>query len=875
MDLKAKLMVSRIALTLALFAPAAFAADTAISSPSDFLGYPLGSRFTPYHRILDYFDTLQKASPLVSVERFGSTWEGQPLVYALITSSKNRAAMEDVRTRIESISRPDKTSREMARTIAETTPAVVWLGFGIHGDETSSSEAAMKVAYTLVTDKSAETILDHCVVLIDPLQNPDGRESYIQSVTHILGLHPDNNPDSMEHESPWKQGRLNHYGIDMNRDWSWLTQKETVARVALYQRWNPQVFVDFHEMSNLQVDYFFPPDAEPINSNVDPDTMKWFEVFGRANANAFSARNWSFFVGEKFDLFYPAYGDSWPTLHGAIGMTYEVAGGRRSGLTYKREDNTDLTFTDRVNRHYTSAMTTLATAAEHKSELILHTYDTLRRAYDAPVTTFLFEKGSPNLVPALKMLQGQGVVISQLASSATLRVNSLDGKAVATSRTFPAGTPAVSTRQPLAALARGLLERTPVLSKDFVTAQRQKIESDEPDDFYDIPAWSVPISSNLNAFSTDGARVELESWSLPKAPAYVPGKVGYLIDAFEPELYHALGRLMHAGINYSVSLGEIATPARTLPRGSVVIRRSNNPVNLDEALRTVAADTGIVPVGIDAVWTSGMALGSSRVQYIREPRIALIGGPGIDPNSFGGIWFALDVETEVPHSILSLDKLASVDLSKYRVLILPDGDGYGDSISKATTEKLTTWLHGGGTIVAIKGAGEFLRDKDTHLSKVKAWTPPKTESQKAEKSDKASADKTEPDGEETETRYNDYRIPGAAFRTVMNEHSFLTLGFPRAPSVILEGKTSLKLLPKQVDNIVTIDQKDPLISGFAWPESLERVRGAGYLLVETVGKGSIITFADEPYFRGFWRGTMPLLMNSVLYSPSFPNDHND
>ncbi|HVT03702.1 MAG TPA: M14 family metallopeptidase [Thermoanaerobaculia bacterium] len=860
-----------MALLLALIAPVA-AAQSRIAPPSEFLGYSLGTRFTPYHRILDYFESLQKSSPLVSVERFGSTYEGRPLVYVLITSAKNRSALDDIRGKIAAISRPDRTPREEARNIAESTPAVVWLGFGIHGDEASSSEAAMQVAYTLVSDKSAESILDRCVVLIDPLQNPDGRELYIEAVAHTMGMHPNSNPEAMEHESPWKRGRLNHYGIDMNRDWSWLTQKETVHRVALYQQWNPQVFVDFHEMNNFEVDYFFPPDAEPINSNVDPDTMKWFEVFGRANAAAFSTRNWSFFVGEKYDLFYPGYGDSWPTLHGAIGMTYEVAGGRHSALAYKREDNTELTLTDRVNRHYTSAMTTLLTAADHKSELILHTYDTLRRAWDAPLTTFIFEKDSPNLLPALKMLQRQGIIVSELASAATVRATSLDGRSATASHTFPAGTPAISTRQPLGALARGLIERTPALSKEFVAAQRQKIDSDEPDDFYDVTAWSVPVSSNLSAFAAEGTNVDLRAWAPPPATPYAAGKIGYLIDGSDPQIYHAEGRLMRAGINFSVSGAEISSENRNLARGTVVIRRSNNPSTLDEVLRGVVTETGVTPIGIDSVWSKGMALGSSRVHYIRDPRIAVIGGEGVDPNSFGGIWFALDVETEVPHSLLSLDKLASADLSKYRVLVFPDGDGYADAISKKTSERLETWLQGGGTIIAIKGAGEFLRGKDVHLSKVKTWTAPRTDAAKADKSAKdEKSDKSDSENEE-ETRYNDFRIPGAAFRTVMNTHSFLTFGVPRSPSVILEGKLTLKVLLRQVDNVMTVEDKDPLISGFAWPESLKRARGAGYLLVETVGKGSIITFADEPYFRGFWRGTMPLLMNAVLYSPSFSND---
>ena len=50
------------------------------------------------------------------------------------------------------------------------------------------------------------------------------------------------------------------------------------------------------------------------------------------------------------------------------------------------------------------------------------------------------------------------------------------------------------------------------------------------------------------------------------------------------------------------------------------------------------------------------------------------------------------------------------------------------------------------------------------------------------------------------------------------------------------------------------------------------MKGAAYLVSEPYGRGQVITFADEPHFRLFWRGTLPLFMNAILYSPSFPRD---
>src|SRR5438034_145804 len=220
-------------------------------------------------------------------------------------------------------------------------------------------------------------ILDNVVVIIDPLQNPDGRERYIQWYTRTRGAAADPNPEAFEHTEPWPGGRYNHYLIDMNRDWAWSSQQETRARIAEYRKWYPQVFVDFHEIG-AQSTYFFPPDAKPINANLPKDVEKWLEVFGRANAAAFTRHGWPFFVAERFDLFYPGYGDSWPALHGAIGMTYEAAGGPRGGTTVLREDGTTLTLADRIQRHYTTAMTTLRTTSAHAQELLQYTYNAMR-----------------------------------------------------------------------------------------------------------------------------------------------------------------------------------------------------------------------------------------------------------------------------------------------------------------------------------------------------------------------------------------------------------------------------------------------------------------------------------------------------------------
>jgi len=212
---------------LALFSLAA-TAQTTIPAPEEFLGYGMGERFTPHHRILEYFRELGRKSSLVTVRTIGETYEHRPLVLATITSAKNQAALDTIRRNAATLARGEGDVDAIVRDM----PAIVWLAFGVHGNESSSAEAAMFVASTLLRDPEAARLLDDVVVVIDPLENPDGRERYVTWFQRTTGVKPNANPEGFEHIEPWPGGRYNHYLIDMNRDWTWMSQKETQARVA-------------------------------------------------------------------------------------------------------------------------------------------------------------------------------------------------------------------------------------------------------------------------------------------------------------------------------------------------------------------------------------------------------------------------------------------------------------------------------------------------------------------------------------------------------------------------------------------------------------------------------------------------------------------
>ena len=836
---------------LSLLCTAALVAQPAIPSPEEFLGYRIGERFTPHHRILAYFEELTRRSNLITMRQIGTTYEERPLVLATLTSAKNHAALEQIRANVGTLARGEGDAAALTRA----TPAVVWLAFGIHGNESSSAEAAMMVAHALLTENVR--LLDDTVVIIDPLENPDGRERYIQWFHRTRGVRASSNPDAYEHQEPWPGGRYNHYLIDMNRDWAWQSQRETQARVAAVQQWNPQVLVDFHEMSWTS-SYFFPPDAKPINANLPKQVEDWLDTFGRANADEFTKRGWPFFAGERFDLFYPGYGDSWPSLRGAIGMTYEVAGGGRGGSTIERDDASVLTLRDRAERHFTTGIATVRTAAQHHAELLRYTYDMARAQIEGGKNTFLLVPDAPNFEALVALLQRQGIRVDMLTAPATVRATRID-RDVTEARSFPAGTAVVSTKQPLGALANTLLERTPVLNKSFVEEQRAKAEADEPDDFYDLTTWSLPLAMNVEGWVTTAPVSGTRELTKAAPPAFKSAAYGYLVDAHEPSLYRFVGQLLEENIRFSVIDSDVDTGDVTHPRGTLVILKGNNAKDVDNRLKLIAATTGVRVMPVESGWLGGSGFGSEKVRYIKQPKIGLVGGPGSDPTSFGMLWHTLDVDTPIPHSVLSTESLRNLDLHEYEVLIFPDGS-YADRLGKRGVDKIKQWVSEGGTIVAVKGASAFLREKDVEISKLKPWEAPKPKGD----------DKDAPAAPDVNARYNDFRIPGSAFRTTMNDRSFLTFGVPRAPAVLLEGSTAFLPVSHKVDNIITLDAKEPLISGVAWPESIERVKGSVYVVSEPYGRGQVITFADDPHYRLFWRGTLPVFLNAVLYSPTFP-----
>ena len=309
--------------------------------PHEFLGYALGDRFTPHHRVVSYFEHVATETPNVRLQYYGETYEHRPLLVAYVASPENFAKLEDIRQ--ANLNRTGLTDSAVSGSFDDV--AIVWLSYNVHGNEAVSTEAVMGVLYELTNSDNARTRewLKNTVVILDPCINPDGRDRYATWYHQHANRPPNASPDSWEHNEPWPGGRPNHYLFDLNRDWAWATQQETRARLRLYNQWMPHIHADYHEQG-VNSPYYFAPAAEPFHNLITDWQRELQNTIGANNARYFNEAGWLYFTRERFDLLYPSYGDTYPTYNGAIGMTYEQGGSGRAGLavTYRRGRHADL-----------------------------------------------------------------------------------------------------------------------------------------------------------------------------------------------------------------------------------------------------------------------------------------------------------------------------------------------------------------------------------------------------------------------------------------------------------------------------------------------------------------------------------------------------
>ncbi|HET8735434.1 MAG TPA: M14 family metallopeptidase [Pricia sp.] len=798
-----------------------------LKSPSEFLGYELGTQFTRHHQVVDYYRYLaEAASDRVQLEEYGQTYERRPLLLAYISSSENMADLENIR----------KAHIATTEGKGNPTKAIVWLSYNVHGNESVSTEASMLTVYDLLTRK--REYLKNTVVLIDPCVNPDGRERYVNWYQQYKNTPNNLDPNSKEHHEPWLNGRTNHYMFDLNRDWAWLTQVESQHRIKIFNQWLPHVHVDFHEQG-VDAPYYFAPAAEPLHE-VITDFQREFQVtVGKNHAKYFDANGWFYFTKEIFDLLYPSYGDTYPTYNGSIGMTYEQGGSGRAGLAIETGTGDTLTLKDRIAHHYTTGLSTVEISSQHAERLNAE-FKKFYRNEEYKYKSYVLS-GDRDKIDALTHLLDQHEIEYGWGKDGSVKGfrygTGENGSQATSSKSL-----VIPTGQKKGTLVKVLFEPFTKLS-DSLT--------------YDITAWSLPYAYGLDAVASESKveaalpendRSENASKSFPLSKeAYA-----FLTDWNSFNDARFLAELLKGDIRVRTALKPFAMDGTDYDRGSLIIARSDNDHRPDflKNLADIASkyhktlnptSTGFVEEGKD--------FGSNWVEVVHGAKVALVAGEPTSSLGFGEIWHFFEQQLKYPVTVIDTEYIEEVDLSEYQVMILPDGDGYKDFMDEEKKKNLTEWVSNGGKLIAMGGALKGLAGENGFG----------IEAIETEKDSTVTLQTFE----ETEREQMKNAITGAIFKTRVDRTHPLAFGYDDTYFTLKLGDAAYSYLDK--GTVVRLEEKDTRpVSGFAGSEARKKMGDTLIFGVEEHGDGQVIYMVDNPLFRGFWENGKLFFANALF-----------
>ncbi len=817
-------------------------ASAQLLSPEAFLGYGMGDRFTYHHRAVDYVEHVAAQRPdAVRLIPYGSTNEGRPLLLVAITSPANMARLEEIR--LNNLRRAGLAEGEPT----DDGITLVWLSHNIHGNESVSLEAALLTLWKLADPTNAESQgwLENTVVLLDPTVNPDGRDRYAVWYHQMMGTEMDVTPFAREHREPWPGGRANHYLFDLNRDWAWQTQVESRQRGVVYQQWLPHVHADFHEMG-AESPYYFAPAAAPYHEAVTPFQRSFQVEVGQNHARYFDGNFWLYFTKEVFDLFYPSYGDTWPTYQGAIGMTYEQGGSGYAGLGVILANGDTLTLKDRIAHQHLVGMSTVEVSARNAAKLANEFkafYDKGRNNPDGAYKTYLVrDNGNPDQLKAfLSLLDLQGIRYGLAPARRT--ANGFD---FATGRTGSVniGTDDVliSLYQPKSTLAHVLMEpRTTIV--DSLT--------------YDITAWSLPYVYNLQAWGI-GERinpryVDVMAEKFPEPAADMATQAlayAYLVEWKSLDDVRFMADLMQQGVQVRSTEKSLTFGGKTYAPGTLVVTRTGNErhTDFDRRIRETAARHRRVAMPVYTGFAEGgVDIGSGSVRHLPAPKVGILAGEGVSSLQFGEVWHFFDQQIGYPATTIHLSDFGRVPLHQLDVLVLPNGN-YRSIFSGDTWDRVQEWMRNGGVLIAMEGVVDQLAGTEAF----------------------GSLDSKEPEAVETplatygaaERESMRESLAGGIFKVRMDATHPLGFGYPNGYYSLKTGGRAYAYMDRGW-NVGTIPA-DGFVSGFVGhrlkPVVLESLV-FGHI---PQGRGAAVVMVDNPLFRAFWEGGKLVFANAVF-----------
>jgi len=871
-----------------------------VPRPDSLLGYRVGDTHTQFawqERVL--LAIANAARDRVRVEEIGMTTERRTQRLFIISAPENLARLDAIRGDLDRLSDPRSLSAADAEALAARVPAVVWINESVHGNEAPGFETAMHTLYQLAASEEPATVsaLRNVIVVLNPSTNPDGHERFAVWYNSISVRSPEQ--FALEYQEPWSiQGRYNHYRFDMNRDVMTTTQREVRALLTGAMRWHPMVTIDQH---GYTYSFFFPPTARPMNANLGGDFQKWMEIYGRGNASAFDRYGWMYYSRDVFDFYGPFYWDSWPSLTGAIGMTYETD--CRYGIQTRREDGSMCSFRAAIAKHFVSALATIETTASRRLERVRDWAKFRREAVEEGRTgqmkrVVLVPTKDPARAAALAATLRRGGIEVRRASEpfSASRAHAYSDGGVA-SRRFEAGAYVIDLAQPLGRAARSMLEPSPSMDTTFARMQIERFQRNlrrganvprEGYEFYDVTAWSLPVTFGVESYWTEDAGpvagTLIARDEIPAAGGISgarPARSAYVFSSERNGAPRLAFHLLERGYRVAVSERPVEAGGRRFPRGTYVVRVARNDSTVHSRIEQLARESGVDVFGVNSAFaeTEQFGIGSESMWDLKPPTIALVGDEGIGQTAYGATWYVLEQRYGIPFTPVSTRWLSGGDLSRVNVIIIPDASAgmLQRLVGVDGANRLREWVRAGGTLVTFGGASAWAARENINLTSARAVGADAKPDSAGAKPDTSAAARRRAEEDllavtsPSATSGRPAPLPGSHFDVLLDRTHWLTSGFEdQRLTVLLDGSTFLTL-SKEGANVAVFPKTGRLHrAGFVWPENTERLlRNSALLIHEPTGSGHVVLFGNEPLFRAWWHALDRLVLNAIVLGPAF------
>ncbi len=703
--------------------------DATIPTAKSFLGFEVGKMTATPEQIVEIINAWDKMSDKVQLIEYARTHENRPLYYALISTAENLANVETIKTNIGKLAHPKGLSSTQAKKIINELPAISWMAYSIHGNETSGSDAALAAIYHLIASEEDDIkeLLANSIIIIDPSMNPDGRARFTKTMQQSRSVAPSIDDQSTIHTGYWPYGRTNHYLFDLNRDFILGVHPESIGRVKAINQWYPQLMIDGHEMGS-QSSYLFGPAREPINTHLSSVTTKWANVFASDQAASFDDKNWPYFTGEWFENLFPGY-SNYAEYRGSLHILYEQARIAEDGV--RQGNGRILTYQEAVHHQLISTMTNLKTLAKHSKELyqdfleerrdnISATSQYANISYALPPT-----KNSKRMRGFIRLMELQGFELFSTTKEMSF-ANAVDHLGDTVTAKLPKGSIILRNRQPEARLLAAILEFDATIIKSVLVEERQKVLRDGSSVMYDTTAWNLTMMRGVEAYTIPTyINSNLVAYETPATPAAIVKKdksIAYIVEGADDASVAYAARLMEQGVQVRVLDLKAELDGHTFSRGSVVVNRYDNEFftgDLDTLIETTASELAVSAIAISSgLGTDDLPdIGGSHFQLLEQPKLAILSRGSINTYDFGAIWHSIDSNLGIRHSHLNMQTFSYTDLRRYNTLIIPDLS-YG-SLTESQLSTIKTWVKAGGTLIAIDDAINGLTAEKAKFSSVR------------------------------------------------------------------------------------------------------------------------------------------------------------